>query len=179
MNNDTKTCPYCAEPIPGAAKVCPRCRQWLTLWSTRNPNMTIFIFGLPFAIVLLVFVAIVIARVDRIVNPRPFYTDVAQPLHIVRSEMHFTQSFTESRIQLLGVVTNQSSIVWKDPLFECRFFNGDGKLIDVAHMHDYYTTILPNNDCAFSLRARPNRDTNEYSSYQLTVTTATSGNSRW
>jgi predicted nucleic acid-binding Zn ribbon protein len=178
MNDDTKKCPYCAESIPRAAKICPRCRQWLTTWSPRNPNIAIWLMGLPLVIVLLAMVSVAINRFDHILNPRPFYADARQPLRVVRSEMHFTQSSTEQKIQLLGTVTNQSSISWKDPSFECLFFNREGKLIDVAHMHDY-TTILPYNDCAFSLRVRPNRDTNEYSTFQLTVTTAWSATSRY
>jgi hypothetical protein len=81
-------------------------------------------------------------------------------------------------VHIVGILTNCSSTPWKEALFECRFFDSEGKLIDVAHPRDYFT-VLPNSDLAFSLKIRPARATNQYSSYKVTVTTALNGYSRF
>ena len=53
-SENQKVCPFCAETIPAAAKLCPRCGQWLSLRSFRHPVVIIcvaivFFFGITFA----------------------------------------------------------------------------------------------------------------------------------
>lgn len=140
--------------------------------------MTIWLYGLPYMILLVFLATFGLNRFTNVLNPSPRFSEAHEPLSIVDSQMHWTQSSTEMRLQLLGTLTNRSDVPWKDPIFECRFFDSNGKLIDVAHPHEYFT-VLANTESAFSLRIRPARATNDYSSYKLTVTTAWNATSRW
>jgi predicted nucleic acid-binding Zn ribbon protein len=88
MNSESKQCRFCAESIPSAAKVCPRCRQWLTLWSSRNPNVAIWVQGLPFGILLVFLTTVGLSRFVNVLNPSPQYAEAHEPLRVVKSEMN-------------------------------------------------------------------------------------------
>jgi hypothetical protein len=166
-----RTCPFCAEAISDAAKVCPRCRQWLTRRSLRHPVTAAFILGIPVSLSLLVMVTVLLNKFDRAINPRPYYTECPGSLRVIDSRMNWAQASDGPLIYLVGVITNQSQVAWKEVEFECRLFNGQGVMIDAASTHTG-VTIEPNDDSGFRLIVRPSRATNEYASYKISVSTA-------
>ena len=105
--------------------------------------------------------------------PRPFYTEIPDSIGIIESKMIFKQTESGSRIFILGLVTNQSQISWESTEFECRFYDTNNTLVDVAHPHSSMT-VQPHEDAAFSFWVRPNRATNDYISFKLKVVTARS-----
>ncbi len=169
----TRVCPYCAESVRPAAKLCPHCRQWLTLRSLRHPAILLWLAGGPTVATLLAVGLVLISRVERLVNPQPPYIKPLGLLRIVNTGMAWRQTTSDRRIQLTGYITNQSDIPWHGIELECRFFDTNGALIDVAHPH-CYQTIQPHDDAGFSLLVSASRPTNSYASYTLTVTTARS-----
>ncbi len=71
----TVTCPYCAETIEATAKLCPRCRQWLSLRSLRHPLISSFVLGVPMLAVFVVIGGSLLTTLDRIENPKPYYSE--------------------------------------------------------------------------------------------------------
>ena len=173
-----RTCPYCAEAIKPAAKLCPRCRQWLTLRSVRNPSVLLWVAGGSLVTVLLVAGSTLLTRMERFWNPKPSYTKQLRALRVIESRMAWRQTTTDRRIHLTGVLTNQSQVPWRDVELECRFFDTKGVMIDVAHPR-CSLTIQPWDDSAFSTLVYAARPTNTYASYTLTVNMARNANANF
>ena len=67
MNAETsQTCPFCAEPIKPAAKLCPWCRQWLTMRSIRNPAVSAWLVAVPMMAIMIVLGTSGLGALDRI-----------------------------------------------------------------------------------------------------------------
>jgi predicted nucleic acid-binding Zn ribbon protein len=170
-HNSSRTCPFCAETIKPAAKVCPRCRQWLTLRSIRNPAIAIWVFGLPHLAIYICLAVLVLTFLNRIENPRPNYTEYLNSLHVLESHMNWAGTGSDLRLYITGILTNQSAVAWRDIELQCRFFDANGLLIDAAHPRAGLT-IQPHDDAAFRAVVTPSRATNDYASFKATVSTA-------
>ena len=168
---NSRTCPFCAENIKREAKVCPRCRQWLTLRSICNPAITVWVYGLPHLAIYAVFGMLILTALNRFQNPKPDYTAFVNSLRVMESRMNWAETSSGLRLYITGVLTNQSEFAWRDIELECRFFDAKGQLVDAAHPHAGLT-IQPHDDTAFRAVVTPSRVTNDYSSFRLSVSTA-------
>jgi hypothetical protein len=172
MNAESsRLCPFCAEAIKPAAKLCPRCRQWLTLRSLRNPTISIWLLGAPMIAIFIVMGQGLLNSMDRIINPKPYYADFPQTLRVVESRMNWAHTSYGLRIYLTGILTNPGPIAWRDIEFDCRFYDAKGGMVDAANAHARLT-IQPNDDAAFRTVVTPGCETNDYDSYKLSITTA-------
>jgi len=151
--------------------VCPRCRQWLTVRSIRNPAISVWVYGLPHLVIYAVMAMAILTAVNRFTNPKPDYTDFINSIRVTESRMNWAETSNGPRIYITGILTNQSSIAWRDIEFECRFLDANGLLVDAAHPH-VSLTIQPHDDTAFRAVATPSRVSNDYTSFRLSVTTA-------
>jgi hypothetical protein len=162
-----KQCPFCAEMIATTAKLCPRCRRWLTWCSFRHPfvfiGMHLFLYG---------FLCFwVVNSFQRMFNPTPYYTEFRDSLRVLESEVNWVKGEKDMRIYLTGILTNQSPVAWKDIELECRCFDRNGVMVDAANTRASLT-IQPNDDSAFRAWITPIRPTNDYASFKLLVSTA-------
>lgn len=172
MNDEqTRACPFCAETIKAAAKVCPRCRQALSLRCPRHPITGFFVAILPALAFMFVILGAVVTKFERILHPQPYYTEYFGSLRITKSEMNWVPTTNGLRIYLVGLVTNQSHIAWKDLEFECRFFDSNGLLVDAGTGSSRFT-VEPNNESAFRVILTPALSTNEYATFRVSVGTA-------
>ena len=92
--------------------------------------------------------------------------------------MHWGHLDSGIRIVVTGVVSNESNVPWKDIEFECRFFNTNGAMVDVANAPKFLT-VQPHDDTAFGIYFMPARETNAYASYQLSVVSARNAESHF
>jgi hypothetical protein len=172
MNSDpTRTCPFCAEVIRATAKVCPRCRQWLSLRSFRNPVVSLFAIGLPALVCCGILLVVVFSRFDRLFNPRPHYSEMPDALLVLESRMNWVETTNGPRIYVTGILTNRSAVAWREVEFECRFFGTNGIMVDADHARGWLT-ILPNDDCAFRAMVAPGRPAADYHALKVSVSTA-------
>lgn len=172
MNAEAKkTCPFCSEAIPLAAKVCPRCRQWLSLRSARHPLVATLIAGLPLVAFVLLLAMATTRAIERFGNPQPHYTDFVGSIQILESQMNWSQTSSGMRIYITGLLTNQSEHAWQDIEFDCRFFDPSGLMIDAANGWGRLV-ILPGDDSAFRTSIEPTRATNDYASFKISVNSA-------
>lgn len=168
---DHKTCPFCAEKIHQTAKVCPRCRQWLTWRSIRHPIISMLVGVVPLVLGAALVIVKLSLMLDDIGNPRPHYSEFASPLTILESNMNWVETSTGLRIFITGVLTNESFQAWKDVEVECRFHDRTGKLIDAANGLARLT-VLPESDSAFRVSVTPSRASNDYAGYRVSVSNA-------
>ena len=168
---NSRTCPFCAEIIKREAKVCQRCRQWLTLRSIRNPAITVWIYGFPHLAMYALMVMLILTALNRFQNPKPDYTAFVNSLRVKESRMSWAETSNGLRIYITGILTNQSKLAWRDIELECRFLDANGQLVDAAHPH-VSLTIQPRDDTAFRAVVIPSRATNDYASFRVSVSTA-------
>jgi hypothetical protein len=166
-----RECPFCAEIIKSEARLCPHCRQWLSLRSWRNPKVSFFAFGFP-VLLLWVFGAVFfLKKLDQIQNPKPNFSEFRKPIKLRESRMNPVQTKDGLRLYLTGLVTNESPIAWRDLEFECRFYDSKGVMIDASTAGSAFT-IGANDERAFRISVTPPAPTNDYVSFKLAISTA-------
>ena len=168
-----RVCPFCAEAIGVAAKVCPRCRQWLTWRSLRHPTVGVCLMMVASILYFGAFGAALIKALTWTWNPPPYYTDFHNALQVTESRRRWTEADDGPRIYVTGILTNVSTVAWSGVEFECRFFNESGALVDAASSRGR-VTIGAHDDAAFRATVVPTAGSNEYRSFRISVSTARS-----
>jgi len=92
-------------------------------------------------------------------------------VQVLESRLNWVESSNGSRIYITGILTNQSKIAWRNIELECRFFDAKGNLVDAAHPH-IALTLQPNDDAAFRAVVTSIRNSNDYSGFRVSVSTA-------
>src|SRR5690242_2478766 len=146
MNDPEKrVCPFCAEVIKARAKLCPHCRQWLTLKSFRHPLVMMLTHVVPALGMWLVLTMALFSNLENFQNPKPYYSEFPDALKIVESRMNWAQTDKGPCVFLTGVLTNTSPVAWKSVEFDCRFFDAAGVLVDANTANGYFT-VCSNDD---------------------------------
>lgn len=163
-NHETKTCPECAEPIKRDARICPRCRQWQTLWSIQHPA-TFCTAAVGWFMVMGITSLVLF---ERAVSPQPDFSKFRDQIAVTESKMATRQSEKDNFVFMVGIVTNRSDISWKELQFECRFFGPKSELIDAKTYHQQ-GAIFDHGTMAFRFDLRAARPLADYASHQVTV----------
>jgi hypothetical protein len=172
MNN---TCRYCAEEVKPAAKVCPHCRQWLSVLSLRNPTFS----AVASALLGVVFIVGCLVTFNQMVKSGTDFAPYRDSISVLESRINFQPDQNgEQMLYVVGVLTNQSHLPWRSPQLDLRFFNKAGTLIDAAYA-SASGIVYPNADLAFRVKSRPNHSTSEYDSCKLYVRWASDPHSRF
>lgn len=172
MNADNlKVCPFCKETIQAAAKLCPRCRQWLSLRSFRHPLVAACTALLAAFLILGPFLALAKRSFERFENPPPYYADFTNPIQVIESRINWVEREKEPWLFVIGVITNQSPVAWRNLEFECRFYDANGVMVD-AQNAEGRLTIQPNDDRAFRVSVTPGRPRQDYVSHTISVSNA-------
>jgi hypothetical protein len=165
---ETRICPYCAEQIKAAAKICPKCRQWLTALSLRNPGMAVVVM----CSCMFLLIGGALLWLARLTDNGSDFSPYRDRITIVESRMSFGKSQDGTPVvNTVAVVTNRSDIAWKGIEFDSRFFNKAGVLID-AHPWRSYTTVLPHSDAAVRFATKPITDFSEYETQKVYIRAA-------
>lgn len=169
-----KTCPYCAEEVMAIAKVCPHCRNWLSIYSLRNPIVG-GVFACLFATILIIGM---LTSVHRLMNPGRDFSPYRESISVVESRMNFKPDEYGDAFYVVAILTNKCDLAWKNPQLDLRFFNKAGTLIDTT----VYTgggVIYPNGELAVKVKNRPNHAVSEYDSCKVFVRSAVDPKTRF
>ena len=176
MNDPEKrTCPFCAEFIKAEAMLCPRCHQWLTLKSFRHPLIMMLTHVVPMVILWIGFMVVIFSLLDRLQNPKPYYSEFPDSLKVLESHMNWAQTRDGLRIYITGVLTNTSPVTWREVEFDCRFFDSHGVMLDADTGHSY-GAMQPHDETAFRVSLIPTAPTNGYVSFRISVSNARNAN---
>ena len=75
-------------------------------------------------------------------------------------------------VTTVGTVKNDSDYGWKDVQIEVRYFNQEGKLIDVGIQFISDVIIQPHSESAFRVRTIADQPESLYASHTVSVRTA-------
>lgn len=169
MNDaEKRSCPFCAETISAKAKLCPRCRQWLSWKSFRHPLILMLTLVVPVTFLWIALGFAMLSSFSKLTNPKPLYGEFPNSLKVLESRMNWAPTENGLAIYLTGVLTNTSPVAWKDAEFDCRFFDAKGGMLDAGTGHSFFT-VLPHDDVAFRVSIMPTAPTNEYYSFTISV----------
>ena len=173
-NESTKVCPLCAETIKATAKVCPNCRYWQKKWSLYNPQVGVTLW----IIVCFVAVSLLGFFYDRMFGHKEQFAAYRNEITVVSSQysQRISTSGCDSNVSMyvtvVGTLTNQSNITWKDVSVEAQFLDKSGKQFDAITVNaDGYrgVAILPLGEAAFKIEGRAARPDSDYGTYTVLV----------
>ena len=159
-----KTCPYCAEEVMTAAKICPHCRNWLSKYSLRNPAVLIICFCLLMLIGIFGF----LYSAHQFLNPGRDYSPFRDSLSVLETRMNFKPDEYGDCIYVVVVLTNKCVFTWKNPQLDIRFYDKAGTLID-ANSNAGGGLIQSLGDMAVRVECRPCHPLSEYDSCKVFV----------
>src|ERR1051325_6789733 len=171
---ENKVCPLCAETIKAAAKLCPHCRHWQYRFSLQNPQVAVTIW-IALCIAGLV---CALAFVEKLFGPKQDFAEYQDQITIVSSEFSHRMAGSNLMVTVVGIMTNQSNVSWKDVGLEARFFDNEGRLLDaVVQTGDYHgVSILRHSEEAFRIEGKATRSQASYISHKVTVRWAKDAN---
>jgi hypothetical protein len=163
----SKVCPYCAEQVNNAARICPRCRQWLSIFSWRNPAVSVFVVcfcGLGCLIGFLVFL-------QRLLDPGIDFSPYRDSISVVESRMNLQANDKQPIVNVVVLLTNKTDLAWKDVQMDLRFYDKTGTFID-ADVGWGRGVIFPHGELAFRIRTQPSHPLSDYEAYKIYVRSA-------
>jgi len=172
MSNEQqrRTCSECYEPMDARARVCPHCGriQWRRAW----PRMLAgFVPVLLLGVTLMAWGGWMKHRLMSSPNPEGLAAYAGQ-IKVTESRMEFGQSSDGPVVLVVGMLRNDSDIAWGNVKLDVRFFDPQGRLIDV-NVRDYYlSAIRPRGEMAFKLRGPADLPRQSYARYEVSVRSA-------
>jgi hypothetical protein len=163
----SKVCPYCAESVKTAAKICPRCRQWLSLFSIRNP--AVFVLIAYFCMVVVAFGFFIFLQ--RFFDPGMDFSPNRDSLSVVESRMNLQADDKQPMINVVVLLTNKSEVAWKEVQMDLRFYDKAGTLID-ANSYWSRGVIYPHGELAFRIKTPSSHPLSDYDFYKMYVRSA-------
>jgi hypothetical protein len=151
-SEQTKVCPFCAETIKAAAKVCPHCQSRQSRFAVLKGGLA----GACFAIALL---GGLIALGSWLLPDKSDSTSGGDfirhrnELPVVRTTLETAKM--REQFWLSGFVTNKSDHPWRVLGLEVRFVDAHGNLLEVQHREfdkNNAFVVQPNSEHAFQIR---------------------------
>jgi hypothetical protein len=168
---ETKVCRLCAETIPAAAKVCSHCRHWQRTLSIHNPQ----VLGAIFAFLVFVGLVCLAITLNAKLQQKEEFTAYRDQLSVLSSSLSFrTSAGSNLLVAVVGTLTNQSKVGWKNVSVEARFFDKSGNLIDAMrqHRHPALIRIGGDGEAAIKLEGKAVRPQSDYDTHKAYVRSA-------
>jgi hypothetical protein len=116
---------------------------------------------------------------DNAFEPKTDFAIHRNEISVVNSQ--FSHRMNESNLwnTVVGTLTNNGDIGWKDVEVEAQFFDKSGKIIDAITVRDEYSgiIILPHGEAAFKIEGKAARPAIDYVTNKLYVRWAKDANS--
>ena len=85
--------------------------------------------------------------------------------------MNFATGGEQDSVRVVGVLTNETAVGWKNIQLDVRFFDKTGTLID-ARTYPDGARIYAHSESSFQINLRPSRAFADYDSYKIYVRAA-------
>jgi hypothetical protein len=166
--DSTRTCPSCAETVKAAAKLCPYCRSDL-----RRSAIRVRVSEWVAWLCLLLFFFGALMLFYRFVRPWEDFTKHRNQVTVSSSSIQFSDAGDRGKfVTTIGTVKNESDWAWKNLQVEVRYFNQEGKLIDVGVQTVSDTIVQPHSESGFRVRTLADQPDSVYVSHKAVVRSA-------
>jgi len=171
--SERKICKVCFMDIPAKARKCPYCQHWQDKWS-------LVIFHPLFAVIptlvlfLVLFGALGTMFKTTFSEGEPF-SKHQNDLTLVDTEMVFGEIGGEkpaSTVAVIGGIRNSCGVPWKDVALEGRFFDKDGRMVDVVQQQKYSFVVPANGEAAFKISFAREFPQEKYAGFKVRVISA-------
>lgn len=108
----------------------------------------------------------------RVVHPRKDFAEVRDQVSVISSGRQFSSGEKGRFVTTVGVVSNATAYGWKEAQMEVRYFDQQGRLIDVGVQRLSDVTIQPHSESAFRIRSLADQEENAYASQKVFVRSA-------
>lgn len=163
---ETKPCRLCGESVKSSARVCPHCHQWQSWWSMSQASPAVFAW-LSAAVVIAVFWSM-----SSSIMRRNFLYETEGALTITESRFEFARMESQWFITTLGTIRNNTDKTWTNLHFAVRYYNNEGKMVDVINENQYHLVIAPRSEAAFRVRAQAATEQGQYARHEVRITKA-------
>jgi len=175
-NEQTIVCPYCAETIKSAAKVCPRCRSRL------KAVQGMFVGWLNIlAFLVLLYGPLLLGAwwLGNLQRPGRNFEPYRDKIVVLDTTMHYSRSDNTNIISTVGCLRNDSTYSWKALQLEVQYFDSGGRLIDAKTETLAYQELPAGVTEAFRIRSVAACDEPFYASNKVLVRTAKDARKLW
>ena len=118
------------------------------------------------------FVWILVLAAAALCNVDTAFADSGYPGEIVDDQFSIKQWESGAYVFTIGEIRNNSDVTLDDIVVEARFFDADGKLIDVTVERLYSLRVPPSETVAFRLQSLALAEDGEYASHQVRLVSA-------
>jgi hypothetical protein len=107
-----------------------------------------------------------------VLEPRSFSSS-RNKMEVLNSQLSVVKMGSNSNVVVIGVLTNRSDYSWRMGIFELRFLDASGNILDAAKGSDADGfTVLPHSDHSFHLVLYSLSSIPEYASYMIAIRSA-------
>jgi len=168
-----KTCRLCCMEIPQEARKCPYCQHFQTRSALLfyHPASGVLLAALPMVVFLIV--------IARLFDQGEDYQEYKDQILITESQIAFGEFKSGETVGVIGTITNNSAVPWKEILFNVEFTDAAGKRVDVGQKEEYQFHLPPHDSLAFKVSFRREYPVTNYVKHRVRVATAKDARARW
>lgn len=173
----SKTCKICYKEIDSRAKKCPYCQHWQYKFSmvVFHPAFAVFFVTIPFVAVFIFMGTTFKDMVDKGEDFTPYRNQIA----ISEPELKFGETSCGPTVVAMGIMTNKSSLSWKDVQLEVRFYDNNNKLIDTGQKNKYSFVVPANDISTFKVSIPREFPEEQYGSCKVRILSAKDSRTMW
>jgi hypothetical protein len=173
----SRICKMCYKEIDNRAKKCPYCQHL-----QNKISMVVFhpVFGVFFVLIPMLLVFIFTGLMfKRILDQGEDFTPYRNQIAISESELKFGHTARGPTVVVMGKMTNNSSLSWKDVNLEVRFYDNDNKLVDTDQKNKYSFVVPANDVSTFKVSIPREFPEEQYASCKVRILSGRDSRARW
>lgn len=173
----SKICKMCYKEIDNRAKKCPYCRHLqnkisMIVW---HPAFAVFFVLIPMLLVY-IFMGLMFKGIfDQGEDFTPYRNQIA----ISESELKFGKTARGPTVVVMGKMTNNSILSWKDVQLEVRFYDKDKMLIDTDQKNKYSFVVPANDISTFKVSIPREFPEEQYANFKVRILSAKDSRTMW
>jgi hypothetical protein len=123
-------------------------------------------------------IALLPLLLNSILDPGEDFQQYSDQIKVVDSDVRFGQCGGGPTVAVVGQMTNQSDVDWRDLDFQVEFFDGDGVTVDAGQKLKYFYSLPSGNEIAFKVSFLREFPESQYVGHKIRVISAKDAHSR-